>query len=111
MRRAFSLGFVVLLIAAVSAGTASAAKPIRLPLHTRVLFSGQTLGSGSAAHTTGAVVATASWKGRPVYVFASPRTDAAGRWSVKFHPSYLGRYTVRILPPGGATSKYVFTVY
>jgi hypothetical protein len=110
MRRLLCLG-LVMAVSAMTAGTASAAKPLRLQLHTTVAFSGQTLGSARAAHTTGHVVATARWLSGGIYVFASPRTDAAGRWAVKFHPSKLGRYTVQILTPDGASLKYVFVVY
>jgi len=110
MRRVLCLGLVLFAVAA-TAGTASAAKPLRLELHSSVTFYGQTLGSGSAAHTTGHVFATARWKSGALYVLATPRTDAAGRWAVRFHPSRLGRYSVHILTPDGGRLNYTFVVY
>jgi hypothetical protein len=111
MRRVLWVGLVLAVLSTTAGAAAAARPPLRLPLHSRVTFTGQTLGSGWAAHTVGHVVATARWNSGAVYVFASPQTDAAGRWAVKFHPSNLGRYTVRILTPDGATLRYVFTVY
>ena len=102
---------VVVLVAAATAGSASAAGPTRLPLHGTVTFSGQTLGPKPTAHTTGRVFASARWQDGAVYVLSRRLTDAKGRWAVRFHPSKLGRYTVRIRTPDGASFKYVFIVY
>lgn len=110
MRRVLCLG-VVLFFVATATGTALAASPTRLPLHGTVTFSGQTLGPKPTAHTTGRVFASARWNDSAVYVLSRRLTDAKGRWAVRFHPSKLGRYTVRIRTPDGASFKYVFIVY
>jgi hypothetical protein len=82
-----------------------------LPLHTRVAFSGQTLGSRPGQHVTGHVFATARWNHGARYVVATPATDAVGQWRVTFHPSHRGFYTLRILTPDAGVLEYAFIVH
>ncbi len=113
MRRALRVKLSVVVVTALVAATSSAAhagRSLLLPLHTRVTFSGQTLGSFPSLHATGRVFATARWNQGARYVVAAPSTDSSGRWSVTFRPSHRGGYTFRILTPDGGVFGYTFIV-
>jgi hypothetical protein len=115
MRRIIAVNcLAVVLILTAMAVTAPSAeqmpKSFPLPLHARVMLSGQTLGSHPGRHRTGHVFATAQWNHGGRYVVATPRTDAQGEWRVPFRPSHRGFYKLRILTPDSAVLEYAFTV-
>jgi hypothetical protein len=116
MRRTISVNSlaVVLILIAVAVAAPSidrAPKSLPLPFHTSVTLTGQTLGSLPGHHVKGRVFATARWNQGVRYVVATPRTDALGRWSVRFHPSHRGFYKLRILTPDSAVLQYAFSVH
>lgn len=106
------LALVVILIA-VAVAAPSLERPrkgLLLPFHTRVMLTGQTLGSRPGRPMMGHVFATARWNDGPQYVVATPRTDSSGRWRVGFYPSHRGSYKLRILTPDSAVLMYSFDV-
>jgi hypothetical protein len=115
MRRVIAVNCLAVVLILIVVGVAApsierTAASLPLPFHTRVMLTGQTLGSLPGQHAKGHVFATARWNKGPLYVVATPRTDSLGRWRVRFHPSHRGFYRLRILTPDSAVFEYAFTV-
>jgi hypothetical protein len=111
--RWYTTAVLVLALAFWPAEIASAgnAKTYSVALRSSLIFTGRT-GSkpGSSVRAAGRVVAAASWQHHAWYAVAARRTDAQGRYRVKFKPSHRGSYLVRIWTPDGRTTRYLVNV-
>ena len=78
------LALVVILIA-VAVAAPSLERPrkgLLLPFHTRVMLTGQTLGSRPGRPMMGHVFATARWNDGPQYVVATPSSSRTTNFTV-----------------------------
>jgi hypothetical protein len=115
MRRVIAVNCFAVVLILIAVGVAVPSTEVKnqslpLPFHTSVTLTGQTLGSLPGHHMKGHVFATARWNKGPMYVVATPQTDALGRWRVRFHPSHRGLYKLRILAPDSSVFEYAFDV-
>src|SRR5690348_15629699 len=89
-------------VALAAAAPARASHFIRMQLHAKVEFTGQTgsvPGSGTAVRATGRVLVSARLDHGPWYLVMRTVTDAAGRYRATFKPSRRGVYRVRLGTP------------
>lgn len=106
-----AVALILMVVAVAAPSLERPSKSLPLPLHTKVTLSGQTVGSLPGRHAKGRVFATARWNRGPLYVVATPRTDALGQWRLTFNPSHRGLYKLRILTPDRAVLEYSFDVH